>query len=133
MPALLIGDEEKAMIGALRARAASDPIDPARAMASAKADPKAFRRRMAALTIELPIGYFVTYSVERQPGVPPSGLCMHLSVSVARARMMPSTAAVDVIAEAFGMEALGEGRSKVWIEPIDEATKAVNIVQVLAR
>lgn len=128
MPALLIGDEERAMIGALRARAAGNPIDPVKAMASAKADPEAFRRRMASMTIELPIGYFVTYSIERQPG----GLCAHLSVSVARARMMPSTAAVDVIAEAFGMEALGEGRSKVWIERIDEVTKAVNIIQVLA-
>jgi hypothetical protein len=131
MPALIIGDDERAMIGALRARMAANPINPAEANAAAKADPAAFRRHMSAFTIELPIGYFVTYSVERQPAAPPPGLCTHISISVARARMMPSTAAVDMILEAFGMSAIRAGTSKIWIEQIDEWTKAVNVVQLL--
>jgi hypothetical protein len=131
MPALIIGDEQRAMIGSLRARMAANPIDPAEAMAQAKADPAAYRRRMGAFTIELPVGYVVTYSVERQPEAPPPGLCAHISISVTRARLMPSIEAVDMILAEFGMAAVQSGKSKIWVETIDERTKAVNVIQLL--
>lgn len=127
MPGLLIGEDERQRIAEVRAFAAANVMDPFGSITAAARDMQAYRDMMAMLTIELPIGYHITYSHEQQP----DGLCRHISVSVARAGRMPSTEAVEMILGAFGMTPIRTSVA-LWIEDIDADTKAINLVQPLA-
>lgn len=124
MPALVIGQVQREQIATLRAIAGANPQDPRDVMFAAERGGEVFRAMMALLTVELPIGYFVTYSHETQP----IGLCHHLSVSVRRPNKMPSVEAVEMILEEFGMRPLQTSAS-IWNEQISPTIAAVNIVQ----
>lgn len=123
MSALLIGQAERDKIEALKALAA-DPLDATEMIQLAKSDPLAFTKMMMGFTIELPSGFMVTYSLEKQP----IGLVRHISVSVRRPGMMPHPAAVSMILEAFDMRPI-EKSDRIWIEEVDADTKAVNLLQ----
>jgi len=129
MPALIIGETQRQQIAELKAVAAANPQDPLSAQNAATRNIRAYRDMMATLSMELPIGYVITYSHDRQPK---AGLCHHISISVRRARKMPGTEAVAMILEAFGMRPL-EKSDGLWIEDIDPVTKALNIVQTVAQ
>lgn len=73
-------------------------------------------------------GYRAAISFEHQP----PGLCAHLSVSVDTPGNLPSTQAVTMIAEAFGLEVpLVPETTTIWVEEYDPGHKAVNLVQVV--
>lgn len=125
---MIIGPEERAKIAELLALAAANIHDPERIIA-ATADPAgeaAHRDMMAMHSIDLPIGYVVTYSLERQP----PGLCHHISVSIDRPNQKPSLDAVGMILEAFGMEPIMNS-ARFWLEEIPPAFRVVNIVQIV--
>ena len=126
MSALIIGEKQRSAITEMRAFAAADPLDPASVMRTAEKDMGALRGFMGTLSIELPVGYFVTYSHERQP----FGLAQHISVSVNRPHKAPSVEAVEMILEEFGMQPL-RGSVSVWIEEVNRTTKAINILQAV--
>lgn len=130
MPALIIGETQRKQIAELRAIATANPMNAQASLNVANRDMEAYRDMMSTLTLELPIGYVVTYTHEIQPNAPPPGLCHHISISVTRPRKMPGTAAVEMILEEFGMRRM-EGSDGLWIEDIDPVTKAINIVQTV--
>jgi hypothetical protein len=68
MAALLIGEPERQKIAELIAVAAAGVMSPQRALDAANEDLAGYRDMMGRmLSIELPVGYYVTYSHERQP------------------------------------------------------------------
>ena len=129
MPALIIGEAQRQQIAELKAVAAANPQDPVSAGAAAARNMRAYRDMMATLSVELPVGYVIAYSHEKQPT---AGLCHHISISVRRAKKMPGTEAVAMILEAFGMRPM-EKSDGLWIEDINPVTKALNIVQTIAQ
>ena len=124
--ALLIGEEQRAAIAALRARAQENIYDPATVQEIASRDINAFRASMLLQSIELPRGFVVTYTHERQP----IGVVHHISVSVEDPTKTPHPAAMEMILAEFGMHKL-EHSLKVWLEDIGAGHKAVNVVQWL--
>lgn len=125
--ALIIGATQRKQIAELRVLAAANVQDPTQVINTARRDIKAYRDMMNALTVEIPLGYFVTYTHELQPH---HGLCHHISISVDRPRKMPSVEAVEMLLEEFGMEPLKRSRG-VWIEEVDPTTSAINILQTI--
>lgn len=99
MSALIIGDAQRQQIAKLRALAADNVMDPAAMVNVAQKDMAAYRQMMRTLSLEIPHGYIVTYSHERQP----FGLARHISISVGRPHKMPHPAAVDMILDAFAL------------------------------
>lgn len=126
MAALVIGETQRKQIADLVAVATANPLDARRVKAAADRDLVAYRDMMATLTLELPIGFLVTYTHEQQPQ---AGLCHHISISVRRPKKMPSPEAVQVILMEFGMRPLEDRQGGFWIEDIDPVTSAVNVVQ----
>jgi len=128
MGVLFIGPAECAAIAELKAIAAAGPLDPPRALLVAKRDMRAWRDYMKTLSVEIPFGYHVTFTHERQR----LGLCAHLSASAGRPARLPSPAAIEELLSAFDMQSLAES-TMVWIEEVDDACKAVNVLQVLEK
>lgn len=77
-------------------------------------------------TIVLPMGYWVTYTLEDQP----VGRIEHLSISVPKPGAMPNMRSVDMILREFGMRPWRDRRSSLWLEEFDDNHKALNIAQV---
>jgi hypothetical protein len=122
--ALIIGEVQKQAIAKLIALAAANVMDPAAMNNAAEKDMAAYRQMMRTLSVELPVGYIVTYSHERQP----FGLARHLSVSLDQPNKMPHPAALDMILDAFRM--LPHDQSvRLWIEDVSATIKAINVVQ----
>jgi hypothetical protein len=129
MRPLVIGAVQREQIAALRALAADNVMDPEAMKTAAAKDVAAYRQMMTELSIELPSGYLVTYSHERQPD-PAIGLVQHISVSVDAPNRGPHPAAMNMILAAFGMQTI-EQSLKVWIEDVSRTEKAINVVQRL--
>jgi hypothetical protein len=128
---LIIGEAQQRQIAALRAFAAENPMDAAKLPLYVKGkDATEIRDWMKQFSIELPVGFVVTYSHEIQPYAPPPGLCHHLSVTVAVRDKMPNPIHVQAILQLFGMAAL-ENADALWIEEVDPHTKAVNVLQLM--
>lgn len=126
MRALILGEAEQKCINELIAFAAANVLD-AKVMAHMPAEAiPAFRDMMNLMTIVLPVGYSVTYSLERQP----PGILRHISIAVEKINKTPNPAAVDMILQAFGMQPFAASLS-VWVEDLDGGFKAVNVVQPL--
>jgi hypothetical protein len=124
MRALIIGPVEEAKIATLKALAETNVHD---AKADMDAVPGAVRDGNARQTIALPIGFSVTYTLERQP----IGLCRHLSVSVDKRGHVPSPEAVTMILEAFGMSPWEEALN-IWVENFGRGEKAINVIELSA-
>lgn len=129
MRGLMIGEEQRRAIGALRNVASASPVDVQLLLEQMK-DPDAKSRhmgKMKAQTIDLPFGFNVTYSVEIGH---PAGVCRHLSVAIDRADRLPHPDAVWMIAEEFGFSG-GFAACSVWKEDFQHRGLAINVVQPL--
>jgi hypothetical protein len=126
MRALIIGAEQRSAIAALLALAEANVTDVADAQAAAERDIDAYRAWMRQYSIEVPMGYVVTYTHERQS----FGVVRHISVSVDDRTMMPHPEAIEMILREFGMVPLKES-IKLWVEEFDIGHRAINIVQHL--
>ena len=135
--ALIIGQDELAHIAALKDLAASQPVTLTAMRVLAKgfdpADPaskKGKPRLPQGFTMEIPMGYTATYTVEEQP----MGLCRHLSVSVPNEKM-PNPAAVQEIMSLFGFETVLGTKMKtstaIWEEKYAPGFNAINILEKL--
>ena len=129
--ALMIGARERSAISELieKAERRVTPLaDMARAAEQKKRTGNAFNAMNEASTIDLPIGYAVTYTHEEQPGA----MCRHMSVSVDGAPGTgPNPHAVESIMAEFGfknplqqaftyLDTLRDGRLVInVIEPLD--------------
>ena len=129
MRALVIGAVQKQQIATLRALAAENVMDPEAMKTAAAKDIAAYRQMMTELSIELPSGFLVTYSHERQPD-PSLGVVQHISISVDAPNRTPHPAAVNMILGLFGMQSFDQSL-KVWIEDVSKTEKAINVVQRL--
>lgn len=122
MRALIIGEAEREKIAVLKAKAAGRIVDAARA---ALEDPDAVRARNTDLNIYLPVGFSITYTVEKQP----VGLCEHVSISVdSEIGLGPNPHAVELILESFGMRPLASSDG-AWNEYYAPNAFAVNVLQ----
>jgi len=127
MRPLIIGSAQKAQIAELREKAEGNIMDTEAMKTAAAADIDRFRQSMVDQSIELPSGYLVTYSLERQPD-PQLGVVQHVSISVDAPNRAPHPAAVNMILAAFGMATIDQSLS-VWIEDVSRTEKAINVVQ----
>lgn len=141
MAILLMGDKEKADITRAIERARRKPITLAwlRQWGFAASEHKGplkladrkpgFPERPRSQQVLIPIGYRAAVSFEEQP----AGMAMHLSISVERPdpKWNPSVAAVQTIAEAFGIAPDRMHDGEVWMEEYEPGRHAVNIVVIV--
>lgn len=102
MRALIIGPNEQGEINRVVQFAIEHPFseDDLRGAKIAKgAALLAWKHRLDSYTLELPIGYLVTYTREYQP----PGLCDHISISVNATNKVPAPEAIAMICKTFGM------------------------------
>lgn len=127
----MIGAKEREAIAALVEKAAARPTpleNMKRAAAHKRKSGDAFNAMNEASTIDLPIGFAVTYTHEEQPGA----VCRHMSVSVnGGPGVGPNPHAVSLLMQEFGFvnqltgafvyqDALRDGRLVInVIEPLD--------------
>jgi len=93
--------------------------------------PKGFERPRAQEVL-IPVGYRAAVSVEQQP----SGMYLHLSVSVERpeAKWTPSPESVAMIAQAFGIDLpITPDRGQMWMEEYEPGRHAVNLLVLLGQ
>lgn len=129
---LVIDDNIHAQVAEVIAYAKENIMESRRLMA-ATADPKLAVGLNPLTRVEIPFGYRVVYSLERQPI---QGLCHHISISVEEEitpkppeKILPSEAAVEMILSLFGMSPLNKSLF-IWIEPIqDGGGGAINIIE----
>jgi hypothetical protein len=127
MSLLMIGPDERAAIGELKAVAAAQPFDAREAIEADRVDGVAYHDMMNVMSIVLPLGYHVTYSHEIQP----SGLYQHISISVEPIGKAPTEESVNAILAAFGMRPARRSTAG-WVETLDSGIKAVNVLQEAA-
>ena len=100
--ALIIGEEQRQAITDLVTLARLNPFDAAilqaASMTMTDIDLLRWRHKLDSFTMGLPIGFTVTYTHEEHP----CGLCEHINISVDGGKY-PSTAAIAMICQAFGM------------------------------
>jgi hypothetical protein len=134
MPAnpLILGATQKRDLASLKAKATADPVDMAEVMrlVETPAGHERHHRRMRSLTIEIPVDFAVTYTIER--GHPIGVPCQHLSMSSHRHGRAPTPAAVWMICEELGFRG-GLEECRVWTEDIGGRDIAINVVQPLAQ
>lgn len=81
---------------------------------------------MTAQTVEIPVGFWVTFSIEHNH---PCGSARHMSVSVGRADRAPNPHAVWMVAQELGFWGTLEDTT-VWPEPLlGHRSVAINVVQ----
>jgi hypothetical protein len=137
MPVLIISETETKRIAEIIADAKAHPVTFETVRDSAAPDLDLIRlkdrkpgtERPPEQHMIFPGGYRAAYSIEEQP----AGLCSHLSISVmdrTKKGAMPSSEAVKMIAEAFGVP-FPDG-VHLWMEEFDPGEYAVNIVALYA-
>ena len=130
MKALLIGARERAAIADLVAKAVLRPMpleNVQRAAAHKQKTGDAHAPMNQAATIEIPLGFFVTYTHEEQPG----GMCRHMSVSVAGSRGSgPNPHAVALLMEEFGFKN-AFGSAPMWLDTLKNGTLVINVLEPL--
>ena len=129
---LIIGSDQEAAFRALKRYAAEHVVDMNKLMPALETE-KGKRKhleKMSQQTLEVPMGFRVTYSVERNH---PAGTCRHLSMSAPAKDRVPSPEAVWMVAEYFGFKG-GLAACAVWEEELERGDGrqiAINIVQPL--
>lgn len=124
MNVLLLGNEAAEAIAELKVRAEAQPLVAENMLNVLMVDPLGFRDMMNMYSIDLPIGYRVTFCVERQP----SGSYYHLAISVGGE--LPSFATAGAIAREFGMGRLQLMRC-IWVEEMGGGRQAINLLQLI--
>lgn len=128
--ALMIGAKEREAIADLIAKAALrvtpfDQMERAAAFRSRTGD--GFNAMNEAATIDIPLGFAVTYTHEEQPGA----TCRHMSVSVdGKAGTGPNPHAVAAIMEAFGFKNQF-GAAAMWTDTLRDGRLVINILEPL--
>lgn len=126
MPALIIGPAEQIALSDLHDLAFKRPVDMPTLMESIKT-PSGKAVHMAQMTeqsVELPVGYVVTFSIEDGH---PVGRCRHMSMSVNRENKLPNEYVVWAIAEILGFNGMLSDCA-VWLEDLKQG-QAVNVVE----
>lgn len=130
MTILMLREQEKMSIAALRELASGNPVD-INWLKIWIGDPDikaAHLAQMTAQTIQIPADFMVTFSVETGH---PAGVCRHMSMSVGKAGRVPSPQGVWMVAEEFGFVGSLE-ECTVWKEDLNGHGIAINVVQPLA-
>jgi hypothetical protein len=137
MNPLIIGASQRTQLNALRDFAAGHPVDMTRAQAACRS-PEGLRQHlntMDILTIELPVAYRVTFSIDLGH---PVGPCRHMSLSSRRRDKSPVPAAVWMVCEELGFVGTEpfEGCT-VWTEKLvpqgrEDKGQAINVLQPVA-
>jgi hypothetical protein len=130
---LVIGEAQRRAINEIIQVAAQHRFDPDSMRAAVDEHGiDGFRDMMKLHSINLPVGFHVTYTREYQKKAPPPGICHHISVSVSGGKpgALPSPPHVQTILKEFGMQPI-EASDAVWVEEIDGVPTAVNIVQLM--
>jgi hypothetical protein len=102
--ALIIGEVEKQRIAAIVELAKKHPFNPAEAQGLTGKALTIWKMKLQPFTLDIPIGYLVTYTQEAQP----PGLCHHISISVDTDGKVPHPTAVAMICEEFGLKDIAE-------------------------
>jgi hypothetical protein len=129
---LIIGEEQKEALAALRELAAKHPVNMVGLTEKIK-DPACRRAHMDQMnrqTVVFPLGFMVTFSIETGH---PVGTCRHMSMSSPAKGRVPSPEAVNMIAELLGFVG-GYELCSVWMEDLqrgEDRAQAVNLVQPL--
>jgi hypothetical protein len=131
MRPLMIGPGEREAIARVKQAALEKPVDVATLPARlATGEGKMLHMaQMTAQSIELPIGFFVTYSVEVQP----VGLCHHISISTdGGPGRVPNPYACEMIAHEFGIPGGFADWDRAWPEELKgHRSTAINIVHLM--
>jgi len=86
-------------------------------------------KQMTRQTIEIPLAYLVTFSIEHNH---PCGTCRHMSMSVQKAGRIPNQYALWLIAEELGFwGSLKE--CAIWPEQLRGHGQAINVVQPMEK
>jgi hypothetical protein len=127
LPALLIGPEQRDALASLREWAAGAPVDmrTLRERIGTAEGKAAHVAHMTAQTIELPVGFLVTFSIEVGH---PCGVARHMSVSSRAEGRLPLPDAIWMIAEELGF-AGGLETCFVYPEELRGHGRAINVVQ----
>ncbi len=127
---LIMGAVQSAALADLRRRAAAAPVHVPDLLERLKTPigERAHRKQMTAQTVEIPISFLVTFSIETGH---PAGTCRHMSMSVGREGRVPHPEAVWMIAEELGF-AGGLAACKTWREDLRGHGVAINVIQPLA-
>lgn len=130
MRALMIGAKEKAAIAELIDKALLRPTPRdvmERATAHKNKTGDAFNAMNEASTIELPIGFAVTYTHEEQPGA----VCRHMSVSVdGKPGTGPDPHAVAMLMEEFGFKNRF-GEAFMHLDTMRDGSLVINVIEPL--
>jgi hypothetical protein len=132
MTLISIGREEAARLERLRIFAVTHPLymPQVRALMRTLEGEKLHMKAMAEHSVELPLGYLVTFSIETGH---PFGTCRHMSMSSSVPSMAPSAQTAWMVAQRLGF-VVGVHRCDVWIEELERDNKkysAVNLIQLL--
>lgn len=134
---LLLGEVQREQLRDLRERAALDPTD-MRGLGDRLKDKRLKREhvdRMNNLSIELPLAYLVTFTVEVGH---PGGVARHLSMSSKRRGKTPIPEAVWMVCQELGFVGDRFEGCTVWVEDLQrgpdprDRAKAVNVVQLVS-
>jgi hypothetical protein len=132
---LIVGEAQRQALHKLRALAAANPLDMPTVMERLKtrAGTAAHMRQMTKQTIDIPLAFSVTFSIEVGH---PVGTCRHMSMSSDRTGRLPTPEAVWMIAEELGfVDSLAA--CHFWFEDVQggassKRKQAVSLVQPLA-
>jgi len=126
----MIGAKEREAIAELVAKAAARPTpleNLVRAASHKKKTGDAFNAMNEAATIDIPLGYAVTYTHEEQPGA----VCRHMSVSAAsKPGTGPNPAAVEMLMEEFGFKNR-LATAYAYLDTLRDGRLVINVVEPL--
>lgn len=127
--AFFIGPEQTKKLSALRELAIQNPID-VRAVLELVKTPEGLDQhltRMENLTVEIPIGYTVTFSIDLGH---PIGTCRHMSMSSSTKGSVPIPEAIWMVAKELGFtgDIIFEGCT-IYLEKTPGRKEAINIIQ----
>ena len=129
---LIMGEFETAKLHALRELAVQHPVQMV-GLLERIGTPAGKRQHMAQMdrqSVEIPVGFLVTFSVEI--GHPGGTTCRHMSMSSPVHGRVPSPEAVQWVCSELGFTGpLDDGTHTVWIEELKQG-RAVNVVQPIA-
>jgi hypothetical protein len=128
---LIVGASQVAALAALRLLAAKSPVAMPPLMERLKT-PEGKRAHMAQMdvqTVEIPLGFLVTFSIETGHG---AGTCRHMSMSSPKRGRLPAPEALWMVAEHLGFVG-GLEACTHWIEDLQRGSgdrqQVVNLVQ----
>jgi len=133
---LVMDHAQTVALAALRDRAAAAPVHLPEMMERVKTldGLRAHREAMSLLTIEIPVGFLVTFSIETGH---PAGPCRHLTMSAGPGDDIPSDDLVMLVAHELGFIG-GISYSHRWEEPAcpvhqhQGRARAVHLVQPIS-